>query len=79
MSRNNHSVDILTQLRIIRQEREAYLRQLQLLNPAPEPKDWVQKAIRYIHKHFFEDTCSVQHLKDGLRIRDHNFSSLFKH
>ncbi len=72
-------MDALMQLRIIGQEREAYLRELQLLYPAPRLTDWVQEAIRYIHMHFFEDACSVQHLKNELGIHDHNFSSLFKH
>lgn len=78
MSISNKSLDALVQLDIICQEREAYLRELQLLYPAAEPTDWVHKAIRYIHRHFFEDTFTVQHLKDELGIHDHNFSSYFK-
>ena len=79
ISNNNKSLDALTQLRIIRQERDDYLKQLQIFNPVPETNRLVQKAIEYVHAHFFEDTCTVQHLKDELGIHDHNFSSLFKH
>jgi two-component system response regulator YesN len=76
---SNKSLDALTQLRIIRQEREAYLKQLQRLYPASATNRLVQKVIEYIHQHFFEDLCTVQHLKDELGIHDHNFSSLFKY
>ncbi|MCI0693958.1 helix-turn-helix transcriptional regulator [candidate division KSB1 bacterium] len=79
ISNGNKVFDALTQLRIIAQEREDYLKQLQFLHPAPETNRLVQKAIEYIHGHFFEETCTVQHVKDELRIHDHNFSSFFKH
>lgn len=79
ISGSNKSLDVLTQLRIIGQEREAYLNQLQILYPAPETNRLVQKSIEYIHTHFFEEACTVQHVKDELRIHDHNFSSFFKH
>lgn len=79
ISNGKKSLDVLTQLRIIHQEREAYLKQLQFLYPAPEINRLVQKAIEYVHTHFFEETCTVQYLKDELGIHDHNFSCLFKH
>ena len=79
MSSTNKPLDAVTQLRIICQEREAYLKQLQIQYPAHKPRDRVQEAIDYIHKNFFEDSCTVQYLKDELGIHDHNFSSIFKH
>jgi len=78
-SNSYKSLDALTQLRIIRQEREAYLKELKFLHLAPATNRLVQKVIEYIHQHFFEELCTVQHLKDELGIHDHNFSSLFKY
>ena len=63
-------------LRLVRREREAYLAELH--TPDLGMSDKTREAALYIHRHFFEETCTVQQLKGDLSIRDHNFSSYFK-
>lgn len=43
----------------------------------PLPSD-VEKAVRYIHAHLFEEALGVQEVKAGCGLRSNNLSSRFK-